>query len=238
MIHNLCQSASPLNFRVLGAAAAPAAPAEHTIWVETESEINGWAFSAAEPESPAEGLVWFRISDLGPVPFNALKKNTLQVFPVGCQQYTEGAWVKKTAKTYQNGAWLDWVHPLYWRGQQPYTLEITNDQGASISFGETDFTITDAKKSSDYSSRFCYTDCQIPGSWNALCMSLLACETVDVGLVSDPTYTANLTGALAYLSMTSPGIHRLDLSGVNTLSYLQFAIKNGSATFDKIWLEA
>ena len=102
-----------LNFKVVGDTSAPSNPSENTIWVNTDAAITSWAFSSTEPNEHENGMVWFKISNSSEAPFNALKKNVIQVFPVDCQQYVGDAWVKKTAKTYQGGKWVDWIVYLF-----------------------------------------------------------------------------------------------------------------------------
>ena len=101
-----------LNFQVIGGTTAPSNPKENTIWVDTDVEITGWDFSAAEPANPAEGMVWFSVGTASTVAFNALKKNSVMVYPLSAKQYVSGAWVDKTAKSYQNGVWVEWLNEL------------------------------------------------------------------------------------------------------------------------------
>lgn len=97
-----------LNFRVVGGTTAPTNPAENCIWVNTDTPITSWIFSATEP-SPAEaGMVWITTGTSSTVEFNALKKNGIQVYPLSVKQYVGGAFVDKTAKSYQEGNWVDW----------------------------------------------------------------------------------------------------------------------------------
>ena len=107
------------NFTVCGNP-QPASPKENTIWVNTDVEITSWAFSATGPENPSEGMVWISVGTSSPVAFNALKKNVIQVYPMSAKQYVSGAWVDKTAQSYQNGAWVAWVPDgsLYLEGNQ------------------------------------------------------------------------------------------------------------------------
>lgn len=101
-----------LNFRVVGGTEAPANLAKNCIWVNTEVDITCWIFSAEKP-SPAEpGMVWFKVAASSCVPFNALKKNGVMVYPLSAEQYVDGAWVSVTAKTWQGSAWVDW-----WNGE-------------------------------------------------------------------------------------------------------------------------
>lgn len=60
----------------------------------------------------ATGQVWFPTGTSSPVSFNAVKKNSLMVYPLSAKQYIGGTWVEKTAKSYQGGAWVEW-----WSGQ-------------------------------------------------------------------------------------------------------------------------
>lgn len=97
-----------LNFRVVGGTTAPTNPAENCIWVNTDTPITSWIFSAEEP-SPAEpGMVWFSVGTASPMEFNALKKNGIQVYPLSAKQYVDGAFVDKPAQSYQGGEWDEW----------------------------------------------------------------------------------------------------------------------------------
>lgn len=128
-----------LNFRVVGGTTAPTNPAENCIWVNTNTAITSWIFSATEP-SPAEaGMVWISIGVYSVVEFNALKKNGIRVYPLSAKQHVSGAWVDKTAMSYQSGVWVDW-----WRGElydsgntwDDFSTgwDIMNNKGGSSSF--------------------------------------------------------------------------------------------------------
>lgn len=97
-----------VNFKVVGGTTEPASPKENTIWVSTSDTITGWAFSVTEPESPVEGMVWISTGTSSTVAFNALKKNTVQVYPISAKQYIDGEWVSVEAKSYQGDQWVDW----------------------------------------------------------------------------------------------------------------------------------
>lgn len=56
-----------------------------------------------------EGAVWIQTGNSSPVEFNALKKNSIHIYPLSAKQYVGGAWVDKDAKSYQSGAWVDWI---------------------------------------------------------------------------------------------------------------------------------
>lgn len=97
-----------LNYKVVGGTSAPSSPKKTTIWVNTEVEITSHVFSATQPTSPVAGMVWFPTGASSQISFNALKKNCIEICPIDCKQYINGTWANKFAKTYQNGAWLDW----------------------------------------------------------------------------------------------------------------------------------
>ena len=102
-----------LNFKVVAGTTEPTNPKENMIWVKTSNKITGWYFSATQPENMAEGEVWFTTGESSEFAFNALKKNTLQVYPVSAKQYVSGAWVDKEAKSWQGGEWVNWIPPNY-----------------------------------------------------------------------------------------------------------------------------
>lgn len=115
MIYVLGGGAS-LNYKVVGGTSTPTSPSENTIWVNTSTAITSHVFSAEQPSSPSAGMVWFNVGTSCPAPINVLKKNALMVYPSGCAQYVSGSWISKTAKTYQNGAWVDWATYIYSMG--------------------------------------------------------------------------------------------------------------------------
>jgi len=102
-----------LNFKVVGGTSEPSSPTNNTIWVNTSADITSWEFSSVQPSSPENGMVWFTTGTSSPAAFNALKKNSLQIYPISAKQYISGAWESVTAKSYQGGAWVDWIVYLY-----------------------------------------------------------------------------------------------------------------------------
>lgn len=123
-----------LNFKVVGGTTQPAGK-ENLIWVNTPTEITGYVFSATQPESPTAGTVWISTGASSPVAFNAMKKNGLWVYPQTCYQYINDTWTTKTAKTYQDGKWVDWVTYLYARGNE-YESLTGGWSGVEADFGQ------------------------------------------------------------------------------------------------------
>lgn len=97
-----------VNFKIVGGTTQPTTARENTIWVNTDTAISGWAFSASAPAEPAEGMVWLQTGTYSNVEFNALRKNGIQVYPLAAKQYINSAWVEKTAYSYQGGSWVSW----------------------------------------------------------------------------------------------------------------------------------
>lgn len=128
-----------LNFSIVGGTSQPVNPKENTIWVNTDTRISGWVFSASDPESPTEGMVWILTGISSTVKFNALKKNGIQVYPISAKQYINGVWVNKTAMSYQGGKWVNWLKTenfLYYRGNfyNGQSLSEQYNQGCTYTF--------------------------------------------------------------------------------------------------------
>ena len=125
-----------LNFKVVGNP-QPASPKENTLWVNTDTPINGWAFTATQPAG-VNGVVWAQTAAESPLEFNALKKNAIQVYPKSIKQYINGAWTSVEAKIYQGGKWVSfWDGTLYNLGDECTDVtggwELVADAGYTVS---------------------------------------------------------------------------------------------------------
>ena len=109
---NLFGGGTSLNFKVVGGTTAPSNPKENTIWINTDVEITRKYFQAEQPEGMAEGEVWISTGTASQVAFNALKKDTIMVYPLKAKQMVSGTLVDVTAKSWQDGEWRPWS--LYW----------------------------------------------------------------------------------------------------------------------------
>ena len=254
---------SSLNFKVVGGTSAPASPAENTIWVNTAADITGWTFSPAAPSSPKEGMVWLKTGLNSPVGFNALKKNGLWVYPTACQQYISGAWVAKTAKTYQSGAWVEWLYWLYDTGSKKVELrDITSalygtestitwgDDAVELSvYGPSSFTVgvamaaTGLMDVSGYSKLNAYYESidRASPKFSVSVSTAATPTTVENGLGSDHIAVASITEA-----KSSAGVLTLDLSEltetevcccVSVTSTNRDRYKGGRARVRRFWLE-
>lgn len=63
-------------------------------------------------------MVWIFVGTFSAAEFNAIKKNTLQVYPLGAKQYVNSAWENVTAWSYQGGEWKNWFTYIYNSGNE------------------------------------------------------------------------------------------------------------------------
>ena len=83
-------------------------PPNNTIGVVTSTPFPSWIFSAEEPESSEDNMLWIQTGNDSLLKFNALKKNSIIICPLSVKQYNNGTWEYITAKTYLN-KWIDWT---------------------------------------------------------------------------------------------------------------------------------
>lgn len=103
-----------LNFEVVGGTTKPSNPRENTIWINTNTAVNGWCFgNGSILPSHSNGFVYIMTSEKSNGAFNALKENSLFVYPFAAIQYQNESWEAKEAKIYQNGVWKDWWDGYY-----------------------------------------------------------------------------------------------------------------------------
>lgn len=105
-----------LNYKITNTLSDTAA--ENTIYVNTTTAIKQAYFQVSAPtENLSTGDVWFATGTRSPVAMNVVKKGGVYLYPSACQQWNGSAWVSCTAKTFLNGAWVDWQQYLYNEGQ-------------------------------------------------------------------------------------------------------------------------
>lgn len=137
-----------LNFKVVGGTTEPDNPKENTIWVNTAQKITGWYFHPTQPENMGNGEVWFCTGATSLAAFDALKKNSIMVYPLNANQMVDGALVNVTAKSYQNGEWVDWILYLYDKGNLFENVtggwDVNTYGGATLKFNASSVRITAA----------------------------------------------------------------------------------------------
>lgn len=117
-----------------------ATPKANTIGVITTTAISCWIFSATEPTAPEAGMVWIKVETSSDFEFNALKKNTIQVYPYSAKQYVDSAWKDLTCFTYVD-SWKAWLTEIYLFNNGDKCTDVTggwttkNDENISVSVG-------------------------------------------------------------------------------------------------------
>lgn len=136
---NFKQGGAGLNFKIVGSTTQPASPKENTIWINTDTAIAEWQFSATEPTARADGSnlqagdVWIKTDNTSTVRFNALKKNRIDVQINSAYQYNGSDWEEKEVSSYING---DWLSTAYYLVDAPNNINLLSwNQTRTISNG-------------------------------------------------------------------------------------------------------
>lgn len=141
MIFNMTAGGgTALNFKVVGNP-KPESPSENTIWLNTDVEITGWDISPLCPETAEAGQLWVKTGNQSETPFNALKKNAIQIFPLSASQFIGGEWVEVEAQIYQNGAWAEWWNGVLFENADQFE-DITGGWVKGYSYGNAGTTAT------------------------------------------------------------------------------------------------
>lgn len=112
--HGAGGGTSELNFRVVGSPEQPSTQRVNDIWVSTSDEITTWVFDVSEPVSPVAGMVWIQVNLKSSSPLNALKRNGIQLYPVGVKQYDGSNWTDVTGKLWNGAEWVKIGFPYYY----------------------------------------------------------------------------------------------------------------------------
>ena len=238
---------SPLNFKIVAYATeeelVAAQPKENTIGVVTTTPINGWIFNTIEPTNLMEGMVWFTTSTSSTVPFNVLKKNGIQVYPISAKQYIGSEWVDKTAKSYQAGEWVDWLTYLYNRGDQ--CANITGSweykkyhSSASITVGNEYIKCSSSFSSGNYMALgFVRANNPIDlTNYSTVC--IVASVTIGGGVqpfiaIRETDSSNAYDGSVVKQNMVSSSgetMYSVDVSALQGLYYVGFGFSHGSST--------
>lgn len=254
---------SPLTFRVIGGTSQPSSPRTNDIWVNTSADIANAIFTPVKPDSTTEGRVWFELGLKSSSPLSALKGDVLVVlYPIDCQQYVSGAWVRKTAKRYTGSAWVDYVRydTIYNAGDE--NKPITGGF-VSKAWGTESGQLTEAPTITRGSGSISFAGAT-PGRWGAV----YTASKVDVtnfnalyatGVFAGPTSAnedfmamrlwSSVSGSyvgsntVAYKASNPVSTQQtlmLDLSNISGSYYLGFNLYTGdgwSITLTKMWME-
>lgn len=242
-------SGAALNFKVVGNP-QPSTARENTIWVDTDI-INNYYFSPDQPVNMAEYDVWFAVDAAKSVEFNALKRNSIQVFPGLAKQFVGGVLIPKVACIYQNAEWIQFSADRYYL--------FKSGEGALVSlktYRETSAKVTvttDNISTSASSDGNCYasvrTEAKIDLSqYTKMCLQYTAATPEWGGNIIGVTSTAFTKGdaqpnnGVSYAAKTAIGkaenVTRavLDISTINDSLYCAFYYC-GTLSVTEWWLE-
>ena len=221
-----------LNFKVVGNP-QPSNPKENVIWVNTDVKITGYYFSVEQPENMVNGDVWFPTGTSSSVAFNALKKNAVQVYPISAKQYVNGAWVDKTAKSYQGSKWIDWIFYILQSGKEPKITGMSGVTAAQWSVADGVLTIT---RSSGQSSAGYTTDVYSFAGKKRLYFTVTANSNTSTQFhVSTCGVSTNESVSIASISGT--GVFYVDLSNSPTQGRIRFDFGLGTFKVTDMYLE-
>lgn len=227
-----------LNFSVVGGTTTPSSKKENLLWVNTASKITSYMFSATEPESPTEGMVWIQVGTSSITEFNALKKNCIKVYPIAALQYIGGVWKSVESKCYQGGQWVEmWNGKLYWYGNK---YEYAGGEWTSNNFAYASANIVAPIFGDDYmqiTSTAASSNACISGKEEAIDLSDYTTLTAKVTCLNTSGYQELLVlnnrdsqpsgNVLAYAQFVRNGVKQsetveIDLTGINQKAYIIF----------------
>lgn len=114
---NLGGGSGGLNFSVKAYGSGDSIPLsakDNEIAVITNENISGWSFSPFAPDNATNGFLWIYSGNTGSVYFNALKKNSIVIFPGSVMQFANNGWEYVDAYIYQSGEWIQFS--MAWNG--------------------------------------------------------------------------------------------------------------------------
>ena len=225
-----------LNFAVVGGTTEPSNPTENMIWVNTDTEITGWVFSMTEPSNLENGTVWIKTNISSDVKFNSLKDNYMEIHPISAMQYIDNAFVGKTAKTYQDGEWVDWgikvlgMNKNLWAStpKMTYSKNHNNNADGALTFSSSSSGDCNAWAGIYYTEPIelgSYSKLSVTGTWKISYHAAYGISYVYLGVTNNLNMTS-ISGCAAYRG-GSTGTVELDVSGLNGEYYVVLVINNG-----------
>lgn len=227
-----------LNYKVVGNP-QPSNPKGNIIWIDTDVKIPAHYLSAEQPENMQPGEVWISAGTSSPVAFNVAKKDVVMVYPISAKQMQEdGTLADVTAKSWQDGEWVDWIPlgTLFYRGDQ--RTEITGgwtsdgyaDNG---NYNEVAAIIGDTIKAEvTFGSGVCIVGTRqlIPlADYKTLRFNVLACDGAQVYAGIGKSKTVGLGSGDASITISATGEQAIDVSSLNESYYVFFSVWGQSA---------
>lgn len=107
------QGDAGVNFKIVTGTEVPASPKENTLWVNTDTAMGIYMFSAVQPRARAdeselqEGDIWIVTGTESNISLNLMKKNSIVVCVTGAYQYNGTDWEEKEIQGYTGGQWQE-----------------------------------------------------------------------------------------------------------------------------------
>lgn len=239
-----------LNFKVVGGTTAPSSPKENMIWINTDQKITSYIFSATEPENLVEGMVWISVGSSSAIEFNALRKNSVQVYPLSAKQYISGAWVNMDAQIYQSGVWVVFSTAKYYifrSGEGAVeSLKTYHETNASISISKNEITTNYTSNVSFYATSLRTNEKINLESFSILKMSCKPSDVLDnsyavFGLTNKAFTNADMEESafstkVSITESSSEKTFSVDISNITSSFYVGFLFA-GKMTVTNIWME-
>lgn len=189
-----------------------------------------------------EGTVWISTGTSSPVPFNALKKNSVMVYPISAKQHVSGAWVDKEAESYQGGEWHDWTTYIYNLGWDAASgLNVASGSGApNISVGTSGGYLTLSRPTTWNS----WAKAVTPETYDLTGVDTIYCETGSMASWSGSPVRFGVAKSgdslpTAAVSLTeSNTVYSLDVSALSGEYVVGFFGYNGDQSQDWRWYES
>lgn len=209
--------------------------------VVCKPQLEAGSTATSFVKGDATGQAWILTGASSQVAFNALKKNWLYVYPISAKQYVNGAWVDKTAKSYQGGKWVEWWDGEYYENGKFYTDYKTKTNG-KVNINSTAVEIVTANNVACESflvlgpqdiTRFSKIDMTATHNYDNSGQSIVAlfvAKTDDVSYknavaINSKTYASCAIGDSASLS--------LDVSGLTGVYYVYAGLHSGGASWGR-----
>lgn len=240
---------NPLNFKVVSNP-QPANPKGNTIWINTDTPINGWEFVSLKPSEMGEHGKVYIVSETSAnnsaADFNTLKKNGIWINPISAWQNVNGVLEQKEAKIYKGGAWVELFKYLLDGGDKctAITGGWVNATTCKLSTGHSGTTSGEATQNAD--GLAFGSDNTIVNTKNKIDMT--GYNTLNLNILSNNgafivSVRASMGGSLnesyaAYKHISGTGIISIDVSSVKGEYYIAIG-QDGAyrGTVNKVWLE-
>ena len=212
-----------LNFSVVGNP-KPSKPKANTIWVDTNTEITGWAFRVTAPVYPVEGMVWIVVGDESPNLFDVIGGDGQQimVYPEAAKQYVDGAWEPVKIEIYQFDEWkgfTQWIFSASVDNTGGWKWFANGSGPTAVKNSDGSYTLTRPKNSSyGYLFRTVNSFVLAPGLYSTLKFSVTSNgATTDnwVGLCPSTTNTSVGVNPYVAIPKSGTGTFSVDVSALD-----------------------